>query len=145
MKTNLICGLFCLLSFMLQAQEDADFAQIRTALLQQQSDWNRGDIPAFMEVYWKSDQLQFIGANGVTKGWQQTLDNYHRRYPDRDAMGQLTFGIVSMEKLSKKSVFLVGTWDLKRKNDAPGGHFVLIWKKIQGKWVITADHTSARI
>ena len=136
--------LFLILGFSLTAQEDADFTQIRAALVQQEADWNKGDIPAFMEVYWKSDQLQFIGAAGVTKGWQQTLDGYKRRYPDRDAMGQLTFGIVSMEKLSKKSVFLVGTWDLKRKNDAPGGHFILIWKKIQGKWVITADHTSAR-
>lgn len=144
MKTGLLWGVFYLLGVAVQAQEDTDFTQIRAALLQQQADWNRGDIPAFMEVYWKSDQLQFIGANGVTKGWQQTLDNYHRRYPDRDAMGQLTFGIVSMEKLSKKSVFLVGTWDLQRKNDAPGGFFVLIWKKIQGRWVIVADHTSSR-
>ena len=143
MKALFAC-LFLILGYSLTAQEDADFAQIRAALMQQEADWNKGDIPAFMEVYWKSDQLQFIGAAGVTKGWQQTLDGYKRRYPDRDAMGQLTFGIVSMEKLSKKSVFLVGTWDLKRKNDAPGGHFILIWKKINGKWVITADHTSAR-
>lgn len=144
MKTNCFFFLFFLTSFFLAAQEDADFAQIRSALMQQEADWNKGDIPAFMEVYWKSEQLQFIGATGVTKGWQQTLDGYKRRYPDRDAMGQLTFGIVSMEKLSKKSVFLVGTWDLKRKNDAPGGYFILIWKKINGKWLITADHTSAR-
>jgi hypothetical protein len=143
MKALFAC-FFLILGCSLTAQEDADFAQIRAALKQQEADWNKGDIPAFMEVYWKSAQLQFIGAAGVTKGWQQTLDGYKRRYPDRDAMGQLTFGIVSMEKLGKKSVFLVGTWDLKRKNDAPGGHFILIWKKIQGKWVITADHTSAR-
>ena len=143
MKTLFAC-FFLIFGYSLTAQEDADFAQIRSALMQQEADWNKGDIPAFMEVYWKSDQLQFIGATGVTKGWQQTLDGYKRRYPDRDAMGQLTFGIVSMEKLSKKSVFLVGTWDLKRKNDAPGGYFILIWKKINGKWVITADHTSAR-
>ena len=144
MKIFFSCFLFMLGAFALSAQEDADFATIRTSILKQQADWNRGDIPAFMEVYWKSENLQFIGANGITKGWQQTLDNYKRRYPDRDAMGQLTFGIASMEKLSKKSVFLVGTWDLKRKNDAPGGYFTLIWKKIKGKWVITADHTSAR-
>jgi len=144
MKIFFSCFVFMLGALALSAQEDADFATIRTSILKQQDDWNRGDIPAFMEVYWKSENLQFIGANGVTKGWQQTLDNYKRRYPDRDAMGQLSFGIVSMEKLSKKSVFLVGTWDLKRKNDAPGGYFVLIWKKIQGKWVIVADHTSAR-
>jgi hypothetical protein len=143
MKALFTC-LFLVFGYSLIAQEDADFAQIRAALMQQEADWNKGDIPAFMEVYWKSENLQFIGANGVTKGWQQTLDNYKRRYPDRDAMGQLSFGIVSMEKLSKKSVFLVGTWDLKRKNDAPGGYFILIWKKIKGKWVITADHTSAR-
>jgi ketosteroid isomerase-like protein len=135
---------FLLCSFYALAQEDADFQTIRRAIAEQQEAWNRGDIPAFMQAYWRSDELQFIGGSGVTKGWQATLDNYYRRYPDRAAMGQLTFGIVSMEKISSKCVFLVGTWDLKRQNDAPGGHFVLIWKKIKGKWLITADHTSSR-
>jgi ketosteroid isomerase-like protein len=133
-----------LLTHVAFAQTDPDEIQVRNALAQQQAAWNRGDIDAFMQAYWKSDQLQFINGNGVTMGWQKTLDNYKKRYPNLDAMGQLTFGVVSIEKISKKVIFLVGTWNLKRKSDAPGGYFNLIWKKIDGHWVIVTDHTSSR-
>lgn len=143
-KAFLFLAILALAPLALEAQEDADFAIIRTLLQKQNEDWNRGDIDAFMQAYWKSDQLQFIGGNGITKGWQQTLDNYKKRYPTRDAMGTLKFGIVSMERLSKKVIFLVGTWDLTRKSDNPGGYFILIWRKIGGQWVITTDHTSSR-
>ena len=47
---------------------------VRVNIIEQQLAWNRGDIPAFMEGYWKSDQLTFVSTR-VTKGWQQTLDN----------------------------------------------------------------------
>ena len=59
-------------------------------------------------------------------------------------MGQLTFGVKSIEKLSRKVIMLIGTWDLDRESGAIGGHFTLMWKKIKGKWVVIADHTSAR-
>jgi ketosteroid isomerase-like protein len=144
MRNWIFCLLITTLSTAVLHAQNPDFDAIRKALAEQQEAWNRGDIPAFMEHYWQSDELQFIGGNGVTKGWQATLDNYYRRYPDRAAMGQLKFGIVSMEKLAPKAVFLVGTWDLKREKDAPGGHFILIWKKIKGRWLITTDHTSSR-
>ena len=80
----------------------------------------------------------------MTKGYTATLNNYHKRYPNRDAMGKLTFGIKSVEKLSRKVIMLVGTWDLERKSGPIGGYFTLMWKKIKGKWVVIADHTSAR-
>jgi hypothetical protein len=35
--------------------------------------WNRGDLSKrFMDTYWKSDSLMFIGKSGVTYGWQNT-------------------------------------------------------------------------
>jgi hypothetical protein len=37
---------------------------------------------------------------------------------------------------------MVGKWHLKRENDAPDEHFTLLWKKINGKWVVVADHAS---
>jgi hypothetical protein len=97
-----------------------------------------------MNGYWESDKLKFVGANGITYGYQATLKGYHKRYPNKDAMGKLTFEVVDVEKISKKIIMLVGKWDLERKIGDIGGHFTLMWKKIKGKWVIIADHTSAR-
>jgi len=126
------------------AQENKDIATVKALLFRQQSDWNKGAIDDFMNGYWESDQLKFVGANGITYGYDATLKNYHKRYPNRDAMGQLTFAVKSVEKLSRKVIMLVGTWDLDRKGGPIGGYFTLMFKKIKGKWVIIADHTSAR-
>ena len=95
-----------------------------------------------MDGYWRSDSLRFIGSRGLTYGWQQTLDNYRKGYPDRDAMGILNFTILSIEPLSRKSAFVVGKWHLKRTKGDLSGHFTLLWRKVDGKWVIVADHSS---
>ena len=144
---SIICLGFLLLGIALPSHSQSlnkDFESIKQTLFQQQKDWNAGNIDAFMQAYWKSDQLQFGGANGITNGWQATLDGYKERYPDRAAMGQLTFEIKDMTQHSKKVISLTGSWSLKRTNDQPGGHFLLIWRKIKGKWLIVTDHTSAR-
>lgn len=95
-----------------------------------------------MQGYWQSDSLMFIGKSGVTRGWQATLDNYKRGYPDRAAMGTLTFTLVSMQPTGSKSALVVGKWHLARTEGDLQGHFSLLWKKLKGKWVIVADHSS---
>ncbi len=118
--------------------------KIKSILYQQQIDWNNGDIDAFMEAYWKSEDLQFGCANGITRGWDQTIARYKKSYPDQATMGQLTFAIKDLTLHSRKVASLTGSWDLQRENDQPGGHFLLIWRKIKGDWKIVADHTSVR-
>ena len=115
---------------------------IRAIMQTQEDAWNRSDLEAFMDGYWHSDSLKFIGSRGLTYGWQQTLDNYKKGYPDRDAMGTLKFTILSVEQLSSKSAFVIGKWHLVRKAGDLSGHYTLLWKKIKGKWVIVADHSS---
>ena len=109
----------------------------------QQAAWNRGDLTAFMQGYWQSDSLTFVGSRGVTYGWQATLEGYQRRYPDRATMGQLTFGIERLTALGPNAALLIGTWRLTRAADSPGGYFSLTWRRIEGRWVIVSDHTSA--
>ena len=105
--------------------------------------WNTGDLDGFMEGYIKSEKLEFVGSKGVTYGWEQTLKNYHKSYPDAASRGILKFDIIKLERLSGKAYFMIGKYHLTRpeKGDA-SGHFTLLWKKIKGKWVIVTDHTS---
>ena len=35
--------------------------------------WNKGDIEGFMEGYWNNTELVFVGKNGPTYGYQNTL------------------------------------------------------------------------
>jgi len=131
------------LSSSLLAQGDADFLEIEKILHTQSKHWNNGDIDAFMESYWNSPDLQFIGSSGITYGWQKTLKGYKKRYPNKEAMGKLTFEILDMTKRSKKVISMVGKFSLARTIGDLSGHFLLIWQKKKGEWVIVADCTSA--
>lgn len=144
MKTLFSCLFLLLTAGPLLAQDTGagDEQLIRKIMAGQEEAWNRADLEAFMAGYWKSDSLKFIGSRGLTYGWQQTLDNYKKGYPDPGAMGKLTFTILSVEVLSPESAFVIGKWLLNRASDAPSGHFTLLWKKIAGQWVIVADHSS---
>lgn len=124
------------------AQKKSEDETIRQLLLAQSDAWNRGNLEEFMQGYWKSDSLMFIGKSGVTYGWQQTLENYKKGYPDTAAMGKLNFEFVEIKRLSVLYYFVVGKWHLKRSIGDVGGHFTLLLRKIKGKWVIVADHSS---
>jgi hypothetical protein len=122
-----------------QAKEEQ---QIRQLLLTQTESWNRGDIEGFMQTYWKSDSLMFIGKSGVHFGWQETLNNYKKGYPDATAMGKLSFDIILVKKLSAEYYYVVGKWMLKRTIGDLSGHYDLLLRKIKGRWFIIADHSS---
>ena len=124
------------------AAQPKDEAAIRKLLAVQTEAWNRGDVDAFMQTYWKSDSLMFIGSKGVVRGWQQTLDNYKKGYPDTAAMGKLSFDIIQVKPLSKEYAYVVGKWFLKRSIGDIGGHYTLLLRRIKGQWRIVADHSS---
>lgn len=122
--------------------QSKDETAIRQLLDNQIQAWNRGDIESFMKTYWESDSLMFIGKNGVTYGWTNTLNNYKKNYPDTVAMGKLSFNILSVQRLSIEYFHVVGKWHLQRSIGDLSGHYNLLLKKIKGKWVIVADHSS---
>ena len=137
--TLFICLLVSVSCF---SQTSTDRKQILRVLETQRLAWNGGDLEAYMQGYWKSDSLLFVGSRGPTYGWQQTLDNYKKSYPDKAAMGILTFGIKKVEFLSNDAALVLGSWSLQRSKDRPNGYFTLIFRKIKGNWKLTADHSS---
>lgn len=141
MKKLILIFLFSFNCFITFSQKKSE---ILAVLQRQEQFWNAGDINNFMEDYWKSEELKFIGKAGVVKGWQATKDRYFKSYPDRATMGILNFGIQEIDFMSRKSAWVLGKWRLKRpeKGDI-GGYFTLIFKKIDGKWVVVSDHTSS--
>jgi ketosteroid isomerase-like protein len=125
-----------------KASESVDESQIRQLLLAQTDAWNRGDIDSFMAGYWKSDQTAFVGASGITRGWQAVLDRYKKNYPDRKAMGQLTFSGLEVHVSCPDAAFAIGQFRLQRENDQPAGIFTLDFRKFPEGWRIIVDHTT---
>lgn len=139
---------FLLFFFFLAFFSSYSFAQskdeisVRNILQTQEKAWNSGQLETFMHGYWKNDSLMFIGKSGITYGWQKTLDNYKKDYPDTSAMGKLTFNLLQLKPLSAEYYFVVGKWHLQRTIGNLEGHFTLLFKKINSKWFIIADHSS---
>ena len=109
----------------------ADFKAIEQVIRKQQDDWNRGNLLAFMEGYWQHDSMRFVSSNGTRYGHANTLKAYQKHYPDRAAMGKLTFRLDRIAALSEGSALAVasGSWQLTESTEAGGGYFSLILKK----------------
>lgn len=115
---------------------------IKTMLAAQVAEWNKGNIEGYMHGYWEDDSLLFIGSKGPRYGYGVTLSRYKEAYPDEAHMGKLTSTITRMERLSRRHYFVVGRWALKRSAGDVGGSYTLLLRKIKGKWVVVADHSS---
>ena len=138
-KLFLVFFLFTTMQLFAQSRNEL---AIRKILDSQTAAWNRGDIASFMKGYWENDSLMFIGKSGITYGWTNTLNNYKKGYPDTAAMGQLSFDIITVKSLSPEYFFVVGKWMLKRSIGDISGHYNLLLRKIKGRLVIIADHSS---
>ncbi len=120
---------------------DNEKSQIIEVMKKQEAAWNSGNLQAYMQGYWKSDELLFVGSSGLKKGWQVTLDNYIKQYPDKKAMGLLEFTIIKVE-VNNNTAFVLGKWELERVDDNLSGYYTLFWRKINGNWRIIIDHSS---
>ena len=133
-----------------RTNSQANIEAIKDVLERQVAAWNRGDIPAFMDGYWKSDDLEFVNAAGIFQGWQDVLKRYQHSYRDRAAMGHLTFSGVEIHALCPDAGFVVGHFRLDRElntekggqKDHPEGVFTLIFRKFPSGWKIINDHTT---
>lgn len=117
-------------------------AEIREVLKQQVACWNAGDLECYMDGYWKSDQLMFVGKKGVTYGWESTLAMYQKSYSTPEKMGQLDLSVKEIYPLSSDYWFVIGQWKLDRKEDELEGHFSLLLRMIDGEWKVVVDHSS---
>jgi hypothetical protein len=122
--------------------QDPDETKIRKLLDKQTKAWNNGDLIGFMDGYWENDSLSFIGQTGITYGWNNVLENYKKGYPDTAAMGKLAFTLISVKRLSSEYFSVIGKWELFRTIGNFSGHYTLLLRKINGKWVIISDHSS---
>ena len=122
-----------------QTSEVQDREAILSVMKLQEQAWSANDLEGYMKGYWKNDSLKFYGSSGLTKGWQQTLDNYKKGYPTKKHSGTLTFKINDVSKIDDGSYWVMGEYFLKRSVGDANGVFLIIFKKINGEWKIVAD------
>jgi uncharacterized protein (TIGR02246 family) len=127
-----------------QAQPSGpDAAAIKKVLETQQDAWNRGDVNAFLEGYWRSPELTFSGSSGIARGFDAVRARYQKNYPDRAAMGTLDFSALEIRLLGHDAALVLGHWHLTRAQGDIGGVFSLVFQRFPNEgWRIIHDHTS---
>jgi hypothetical protein len=134
-----LCFAFFIFNGIAQTTDTEDKAAILSVMKTQEKAWSNNDLEGFMKGYWKNDSLKFYGSRGLTRGWQQTLDNYKKGYPTKADSGTLSFTIDDISKIDEGSYWVMGQYYLKRTVGDANGVFLIIFKKINGEWKIVAD------
>jgi len=124
------------------------FAQaddIRAMMEKSQANWNRGDLAAFAADYEDSPDTTFVGKTVTRGGTAAVLARYQAHYPNREAMGTLTYSELSIRVLAPDIVLADGKFFLRRTASGGGdasGRFTLVIRKTPKGWKIIHDHSS---
>jgi hypothetical protein len=117
--------------------------EVKQALEGQIAAWNNGDLETAMGFYWNSPEMLWISKNGTEKGYQEVLDMFLEQYPDRSRMGVYSYEPLHIEQVSDKAVYFVFRWKIELEgNQLMGGISSQLWKKLDGRWVVTSEHAS---
>jgi ketosteroid isomerase-like protein len=120
-----------------------DEAEIRAVLERQKQAWNGGDIETFMQGYHRSPELVFTSGGKIRRGFDETLARYREKYVAGNAMGHLEFSDVELQPVGADGTVVLGRWKLTETPEAGEGVFTLVLTKVDGRWGIVHDHTSA--
>ena len=117
--------------------------EVSTVLDDSEKGWNEGNIEKYMECYHRSDKMRFAGNESFNFGWENTLKRYKKSYPDKKAMGKLTFSDVDITILSNDAAYIFGRWTLHYPDKKRTGLYTLIMRKFKEGWRIIHDHSSS--
>lgn len=109
--------------------------------------WNDANIDVFMSGYIKDSSVRFITSKKVKTSWQEITDSYKKGYPDKDAMGKLTFHRDEIRWVNESAYIaqVIGRWEVIQKHipthDTLSGRFSLIFVGTPEGPKIQIDHT----
>jgi len=144
---------FSLWDRLLAQKREADAREgVRRLLDVQSQAWSRGDVETFCSTY--AEDATYVSPSGLTRGRQEVLERYRKRYPGREAMGTLSLDVVEMRTAwgvevsllddavpgRVQSVSVVARWTLRRAGqpDATGLTLIVLRPKGDG-WEIVQD------
>ncbi|MER2996069.1 YybH family protein [Pontibacter populi] len=117
--------------------------EVKQALEGQISAWNKGDLETAMTFYWNSPEMLWISKAGTEKGYQEVYDMFLQDFTDRSKMGVYSYEPLHIEQVSKEAVYFVFRWKIELDGKRlMGGVSSQVWKKLNGRWVVTSEHAS---
>lgn len=103
--------------------------------------WNEGNLQAFMDTYWRDDDLKFVSGTSITKGWSSTMKRYRESYEGDGGYGQLALEKIDVQEMTNDVAVVTGRFNLVNDGAASAGVFTLVMQRMNGVWRIVHDHT----
>ena len=113
-------------------------------LVAQENAWNKGDLAAFARGYKDSPDTLFV-THQVFRGFTGLVDEYKHDYPNRGAMGTLTYSDLEVHPLDENFAVVIGRYHLDRSKKDGGNAdvlFTLVFENTDNGWKIVVDHTT---
>ena len=120
---------------------ELDVVKVLTA---QEAAWNRGDIDGYASSYKDSPDTLFLSSE-IIRGFAPLLQHYKKSYPNKEAMGTLSFSDLEPHVLDEHFAVVLGKYTLDRSRKAGGaaeGVFSLVLEKTNIGWKIIVDHAN---
>ena len=121
----LVLSLVCtVISFIFRIQskpvQDISYtlADVNQVLDEQLQGWNEGNIDKFMQAYINDSSVRFITNKRVKTSWQEITDSYKKNYPNKEAMGQLSFYRDEVRWINESAYIaqVIGRWQVVQKH-----------------------------
>lgn len=118
---SLVCTVISFI-FRIQSKPVQDIsytlADVNQVLDEQLQGWNEGNIDKFMQGYIKDSSVRFITNKRVKTSWQEITNSYKKNYPNKDAMGQLSFYRDEVRWINESAYIaqVIGRWQVVQKH-----------------------------
>ena len=116
---------------------------IRHVLSEGRDAWNRGDITAYMKSHWRDERTVHVFNDHMTIGFSAIEERYRARYPDPKNMGMISGPELDVQILEPSVAIAFGRWSFEHGQVQMNGVVTLVFRKIDGAWLIVHDHSTA--
>jgi ketosteroid isomerase-like protein len=107
------------------------------------TEWNRGDLDAFMSDYMPGEGTTYIGRNGVLRGPEAIRAVYAPRFAPGGVRDSLSFENLEVDLVAPNVANAIAYYVLSRGDSTVArGPTSLLMRRVEGRWRIVHDHSS---
>lgn len=110
------------------------------------TDWNAGDMAAYLDAYSEDAEVSLLFRNRVVASKQELTDMFTSTWTTEEAMGDFETDQVGVRQIAPGTAIARGLFEHRFPNETVRGAFTHVWQKTNaGSWKIIHDHTSREI
>jgi len=118
-------------------------AEIRALIDKLETDWNGGDMSAYLDAYWNSEELSLMFGGNAVRGWQALSDLFSGTWTTEEAMGDVHTNNVAVRFPGPDMAIASGGFEHQFPDIKIVGAFTHVLRRTDdGSWMIVHEHTS---